>query len=147
MKKFTDEFDVKVDMPSTPSSDYEAFPNKVLLDELRNKIIQRLIDANIEKASMDEFVIREIDTVINGYDLSSTERSYIYNLIENEISGYGPITDLLEDRDITEIMVNGIDEIFIEVDGQVIQDSSVSFINELLLWMQDLKMVLESILS
>lgn len=131
MKKLVDEFEIKVEKPSTQIiSDYEAFPNKVLLDELRNKIIQNLIDNQIQKTTMDEFVIREIDKTLEGYDLSNVERSYIYNLIDNEINGYGPITDLLEDETITEIMVNGKNEIYIEMDGKVIKDDSVSFIND-----------------
>jgi len=131
MKKLVDEFEIKVEKPSTQIiSDYEAFPNKVLLDELRNKIIQNLIDNQIQKTTMDEFVIREIDKTLEGYDLSNVERSYIYNLIDNEINGYGPITDLLEDEVITEIMVNGKNEIYIEMDGKVIKDDSVSFIND-----------------
>jgi pilus assembly protein CpaF len=131
MKKLVDEFEIKVEKPSTQIiSDYEAFPNKVLLDELRNKIIQNLIDNQIQKTTMDEFVIREIDKTLEGYDLSNVERSYIYNLIDNEINGYGPITDLLEDEAITEIMVNGKNEIYIEMDGKVIKDDSVSFIND-----------------
>lgn len=129
MKKFTEEFDVKIEKPSMEVSDYETFPNKVLLDELRNKIIQNLIDNNINKTTMEEFVVREIDNTVKGYDLSNVERSYLYNLIDNEINGYGPITDLLNDRSITEIMVNGINEIYIEIDGTVIKDDSISFIN------------------
>ena len=64
-----------------------------------------------------------------GYDLSNIERSYIYNLIDNEINGYGPITDLLEDKTITEIMVNGPSEIYVEIDGHIVLDRTVSFIN------------------
>lgn len=131
MKKFIDEFEVKVEKPSIQMvSDYDSFPNKVLLEELRNKVIQNLIDNHIHKSTMNEFIIREIDKTLEGYDLSNVERSYIYNLIDNEINGYGPITELLEDKAITEIMVNGKDEIYIELDGKVIKDDSVSFINE-----------------
>jgi pilus assembly protein CpaF len=131
MRKFVEEFDVKVDRPSMQVvSDYEAFPNKILLDELRNKIIQNLIDNHIEKTTMSEFIIREIDKTLEGYDISNVERSYIYNLIDNEVNGYGPISELLEDKSITEIMVNGKDEVFVELDGRVIKDDSVSFIND-----------------
>ena len=79
---------------------------------------------------MDEFVIRQIDKTLEGYDLSNVERSYIYDLIDNEINGYGPITDLLENESITEIMVNGPNEVYIEMDGKVIKEDSVSFIND-----------------
>lgn len=131
-KKFIEEFEVveEYDIPQKEIRDYEAFPNKELLDELRNKIIQNLIDHNIANhRNMDEFIRNEIDKTLEGYDLSNVERSYIYNLIDNEINGYGPITELLEDPSITEIMVNGKDEIYIELDGHVIKDDTVSFIN------------------
>lgn len=132
VRKFTEEFDIKVENPNIQEiRDYDAFPNKTLLEELRNKIIQNLIDHNItQTGTMDEFVKAEIDQTIEGYDLSNVERSYIYNLIDNEISGYGPLTELLDDKQITEIMVNGTNEIYIELDGQVVKDDSVSFINE-----------------
>jgi len=131
VKRLVDEFELKVEKPSNQViSDYEAFPNKVLLDELRNKIIQNLIDNQIQKTTMDEFVIRQIDKTLEGYDLSNVERSYIYDLIDNEINGYGPITDLLENESITEIMVNGPNEVYIEMDGKVIKEDSVSFIDD-----------------
>lgn len=131
-RKFVDEFEIKMEkeLPSAVS-DYEAFPNKVLLEELRNKIIQNLIDNNITNMStMNDFIKEQIDKTIEGYDLSNMERSYIYNLIDNEINGYGPITELLEDKEITEIMVNGTNEVYIELDGKVIKDDSISFINK-----------------
>ena len=100
----------------TPLTDYEIFKDKVLLDELRTKIIENLIDTEIPKdASLSEYINNEIDRAIEGYDLTNLERSHIYNLIDNEINGYGPLTELLKDKNITEIMVNGPDEIYIEI--------------------------------
>lgn len=131
-KKFIDEFEVKIESPVVSLvNDYDAFPNKKLLDELRNKIIQNLIDHNINKvSSIEEFIKKEIDETIDGYDLTNLERSYLYNLIDNEINGYGPLTELLSDKEITEIMVNGSNEIYIELDGTLIRDTSISFIND-----------------
>ncbi len=131
-KSFVDEFEVVEDKSNfNDLPDYDTFTNKVLLDELRNKIIQNLIDNNANnKLGLSSYVKGEIDKTLEGYDLSVVERSYINNLIDNEINGYGPITELLDDPDITEIMVNGINEIYIELDGKLIKDDSVSFINE-----------------
>ena len=131
-KKFVEEFNVKIDASDIEQvSDYEAFQNKALLDELRNKIIQNLIDNNITKTgNMDDFIKEQISKTLEGYDLTNIERSYIYNLIDNEINGYGPITELLDDKDITEIMVNGKNEVYIELDGRVVKDDTVSFIND-----------------
>lgn len=131
-RKFVEEFDVDTfDSSNAVNDDYNAFTNKVLLDELRNKIIQNLIDNNINHTgTMNDFVKKEIDDTIKGYDLSNVERNYIYNLIDNEINGYGPISELLNDKNITEIMVNGPSEIYVEIDGKVIKETGISFINK-----------------
>ncbi len=112
-------------------TDYDIFPDKKLLDTLRTRIVENLIDKEMPKDKLlNEFINDEIDATIEGYDLSNLERSHLYNLIDNEINGYGPITELLEDKNITEIMVNGPSEIYIEIDGQLLKDDSVSFIND-----------------
>ena len=131
-RKFVEEFEVEIENNfKSLEDDYSAFSNKILLDELRNKIIQNLIDHNNDKnGSMNEFVKNEIDVSLKGYDLSNVERNYIYNLIDNEINGYGPISELLNDKNITEIMVNGPSEIYVEIDGKVIKENGISFINK-----------------
>ena len=128
-KKFVEEFDIELTADNTDMTDYEAFENKELLDSLRNRITEGLIDRNLEELSI--LAIREeVDRVVEGYDISIIERSFLYNLIDNEVNGYGPITELLNDKHVTEIMVNGKDEVYIEIDGKIIKDNSVSFINE-----------------
>ena len=112
--------------------DYDIFPNKELLDNLRSKIIQDLIDNNIpDNTSLEQYINDEIDNCLIGYDLSYLERNHIFNLIQNEVSGYGPITELLEDDSITEIMVNGPNEVYVEIDGKIIKEDSISFINDM----------------
>ena len=131
-KKFVDEFDLSIHQEEMfDVNDYDRFKNKELLDLLRSKIIQNLIDNNINKQTdVESFIKDEIENSLEGYDLTIQQRSYIYNLIENEVNGYGPITELLRDKSITEIMVNGKDEIYIEIDGKVVKDDSISFIND-----------------
>ena len=130
IKSFVEEFEVKEEKNLKSLTDYETFSNKKLLDELRNKIIQNLIDNKRDGIITSEYLKKEIDKALEGYDLSVVERSYINTLIDNEINGCGPITELLEDPSITEIMVNGTNEIYIEIDGKLIRDDSISFINQ-----------------
>jgi pilus assembly protein CpaF len=132
-KKLIETFDIKKEEEEVAPilSDYEVFKDKDLLDKLRDKIIQNLIDNKIPgNKKLDQYINDEIDAVLVGYDLTNLERAHIFNLIDNEINGYGPITELLGDTSVTEIMVNGINDIYVEVDGRVIKDNSVSFINE-----------------
>ena len=113
------------------TDDYGIFKDKVLLDSLRNRIIQNILDNGVpDNEYLTEYINNEIDNALEGYDLSNLERNHIFNLIENEINGYGPITELLDDKNITEIMVNAPDQIYIEIDGKVVKDESVSFIND-----------------
>lgn len=115
----------------TPLTDYDVFPDKKLLDELRKKIIEHLIDKEVpEGRNMEEFINENIDECLEGYDLSNIERSHIFNLIDDEINGLGPISELLTDNNITEIMVNGPKDIYVEIDGKLVKDNSVSFIND-----------------
>lgn len=112
-------------------SDYEVFQDKELLDNIRTNIIQNLIDENIpEDKLLEQYINDEIDKTISNLNLDYLQRNYIFNLIQNEITGYGPITELLNDDSITEIMVNGPDSIYVEVDGKLMKSDSVSFIND-----------------
>ena len=112
-------------------NDYDIFKDKDLLEKLRIRIIENIIDNEVPHGTkLDEFINNEIDKSIDDIDLSNLERSHIYNIIEDEINGNGPITELLKDKDITEIMVNGPRDIYIEIDGRLIKDESVSFIND-----------------
>ena len=111
--------------------DYEVFSDKEKLDALRAKIVQNLINNKIpENITLEQYINDEIDDVLQDYDLGALERNHICNLIQNEINGYGPLTDLLNNDSVTEIMVNGTNDIYVEVDGKLVKDESVSFINE-----------------
>lgn len=131
-KSLLDAFEIeKEEKVNDIPNDYEIFPDKTLLDNIRTKIIENIIDKDIPTGdSLKDFINKEINDSIEGYDLNNLERSHIFNMIEDEINGNGPITELLRDKNITEIMVNGPHEVYIEIDGRIEKDESVSFINE-----------------
>ncbi len=132
-KKLTEAFGVKPNKGEKIANvkDYDVFQDKSLLDSLRNKIIQNLVDNSVpEGVMLEQYINDEIDVTLAGYDLGYLERKYIFNLIQNEINGYGPLTDLLDNDSVTEIMVNGPSDIYVEIDGKLVKDESVSFINE-----------------
>ena len=111
--------------------DYDVIPDKEKLDALRANIVQNLINNQIpDNVSLEQYINDEIDSVLEDYNLGSVERNHICNLIQNEINGYGPLTDLLNNDAVTEIMVNGTNDIYVEIDGKLVKDESVSFIND-----------------
>ena len=63
-------------------TDYDAFPDKKLLDKLRKIIIERLVDTEIpEGVNLNEFIDDEIDKCLEGYDLTNNPlpSSFIVN--------------------------------------------------------------------
>lgn len=124
------EFNIGEDKTNPVINDYEVFSDKNLLDELRRSILENIIDNKLTNSKpKDEFINEEIDRALNGRDLTNLERSHIYNMIDNEINGYGPLNELLNDNNISEIMVNGPNEVYVEIDGKILRDETVSFIN------------------
>lgn len=118
-------------LPVPELRDYDVIPDKDKLEELRSKIVQNLIENKIpQNISTDEYINSEIDDTLQDYDLDPVSRNHIINLIQNEINGYGPLSDLLDNDAITEIMVNGTNEIYVEIDGKLVKDESISFIND-----------------
>ncbi len=53
--------------------------------------------------------------------ISPIEKESLTEGLVNEIVGYGPIQPLLDDPDISEIMINGPDQIYVERQGQLIR--------------------------
>lgn len=130
-KSLIEEFNYnKVNNEYQNVADYEVFKDKNLLDDLRKKIIINILDSDTQKVNNNEYIMSEVTKVIEGYNLSALERNHLYNLIDDEINGFGPITELLNDRNITEIMVNGPKDVYVEIDGVIEKDDSISFIND-----------------
>ena len=131
-KSLLNEFNIqKKENSFVDVKDYAVFPDKAKLDLLRTRIVQNLINNQIpNNVSLEQYINDEIDETLEDYDLGAVERNHIFNLIQNEINGYGPLTDLLNNDSVTEIMVNGINDIYVEVDGKLLKDESISFIND-----------------
>lgn len=111
--------------------DYDIIPDKAKLEALRSEIVSNLIENKIPKnTSLDQYINDKIDEVLQDYDLEPLAKEHIINLIQNEINGYGPLSDLLENDSVNEIMVNGTNDIYVEIDGKIVKDESVSFIND-----------------
>ena len=131
MSRLLEEFNIKRNIQNNVVNDYTAFKDKNLLDDFRLRILEDLSDKGlIEQYVNKDLINSEIDDITYGYDLSNQERSYLFHLIDGEVNGYGPITELLNDDNITEIMVNSPNEVFVEIDGKIERDMSVSFIND-----------------
>ncbi len=100
-----------------PFADLKRQVHQSLLDTLGPK----LYDARLTQTEMEQKVRQTLQEVLNAGEapLTSTDRARIAQEISDDILGYGPIEPYLRDVDITEIMVNGPDQIFVERGGRI----------------------------
>lgn len=100
------------------------------LEELANKALNIVIDnTNINTKNADSFqkknvlenIFQAINVLLieNKTHLSLREKQKTANYVMDEIYGYGPITTLLNDPTISEIMVNGPDSVYVEKSGKI----------------------------
>jgi len=80
-----------------------------------------LFDSNVTAAQIDALVVQELGEILNQekLPLTTAERDQLVSSITDQVLGYGPIEPYLADPGITEIMVNGLEGIYIERDGRL----------------------------
>jgi pilus assembly protein CpaF len=61
--------------------------------------------------------------------LPESLRAQLFHEVEDDLLGYGPIQPLLDDNDITEVMVNGPHRVYVERNGKILP-TKVSFEND-----------------
>ncbi len=99
---------------------------------IQNKLLSEL-DASVDPRSPEvRATIEELFTTILNEEsivLGRQERQVLYEAIVAEILGYGPLEPLLADDTITEIMVNGPKNVYIERNGNILR-TNVTFEDE-----------------
>ena len=117
---------VITEIVSPPSERYlsaKAALADAMLKTIDPAKINQMAPADAEHEIRD--VIDEL-VGIKDVSLSSAEQGRMAQDIIHDILGYGPLQPLLERDDIADIMVNGADRVFIEVDG-VVELTNVQF--------------------
>ena len=86
-------------------------------------------------AKLDNVTEKDVESLINEYltdnypEIGRNDRTYISKSIQNEITGLGPLEELINDSTVSEIMVNGPNQIYVERKGKLVL-SDVKFQDE-----------------
>ncbi|NKX56720.1 CpaF family protein [Arthrobacter mobilis] len=112
-------------------------------EALFEQIGNRLNDPNLGEEELLAYAREELARIIEAEQvpLSSAERQRLVGQISDDALGYGPLQRLLEDPTVSEIMVNGPEQIFVEQRGKV-KLSDAQFKSEV-----HLRRVIEKIVS
>ena len=80
----------------------------------------RLNDPALTEAELHEMVRAELTRVVEEEKVPLTveQQRRLVRDVSDDVLGHGPLQRLLDDVDVTEIMVNGYDTVYIERAGQ-----------------------------
>jgi pilus assembly protein CpaF len=110
----------------------------------RNLLSQPNIDLSLsDRGKVTQIIERTFNDVLEQENIlfNYNIREKLLEWVISDIIGYGPIEPLLNNPDITEIMVNGHDEVFVERFG-MIEETNVHFEDE-----AHLRRIIERIVS
>ena len=100
-------------------------------EELIEILGQQLYGDQVDVSVLEKHVFDATTKILDSIDrpLSGLDRARMMQEVTDEILGLGPLQPLLRDPNISEIMVNRFDRIFVERDGNIFP-SQLSFANE-----------------
>lgn len=117
--------EIKTDKKNIRNDEKSADPYSELKSKIQNNVIEELdIDFN-EISDQNEEMKKEIKFIISKHieeeslNMTNNEKKKIMEELLDEIIGFGPITELLADSEVTEIMVNGPNHVYVEKKGKL----------------------------
>ena len=107
---------------------------KEIYIEIRDEIFDAIDVGTLAESSRVELsqqLMSSVNLLIESRDLqvSNQQRQNLVNALVDELKGLGPLQALVNNDDISDIMINGPFNVFIEINGKV-EKSPVQFINE-----------------
>ncbi|TKF17886.1 CpaF family protein [Vibrio genomosp. F6] len=107
---------------------------KTIYIEIRDEIFDALDAASlveIENAELELQLKESVSILIERKQLqiSNVKRLDLVKALLDELKGLGPLQALVDNDDISDIMINGPSDIFIEIKGKI-EKSPIQFVNE-----------------
>lgn len=95
--------------------------------QLLQQLGPQLYDAKMDQSDLEGRVKVVLQEVLSAQErpLSSADRARVTQEISDEILGYGPIEAYLRDPDVSEVMVNGPHQVWVERGGRLESVSTV----------------------
>lgn len=101
----------------------KAVTHKALISEMRlDKLSHIDLTDPVKKAELKGTIIEKIGTIFDqqGFQMEGrADRAELIKDIADEALGFGPLEDMLNDPEVTEVMVNGMDKIYVEKKGKL----------------------------
>ncbi|WP_427833718.1 CpaF family protein [Actinobacillus pleuropneumoniae] len=97
---------------------------------LSNLDVEKLDEIQNERNKLIDELTQSLYRISNLHSiyLTPADAAYMAGLVADEIGGYGPIRELMEDEGVNDILVNGPDNIWVERAG-ILEKTDKKFIN------------------
>jgi len=112
----------KIGERTRPASPFRADPFQSLKSKIHKRIVGELGMADLERRQLEEAVTQIADACMDEEPIPvpRAERSRIISEVMDEVTGYGPIQSLLKDESVSEVMVNGPNQVYAERKGKLV---------------------------
>jgi pilus assembly protein CpaF len=96
---------------------------RVVHAQLVEALGPKLYDVHMTQSELEQQVRIALARAIDDTErpMSSSDRTRVSQEIADDILGYGPIEPLLRDSDLSEVMVNAFDSIYVERKGKLVK--------------------------
>jgi pilus assembly protein CpaF len=96
-------------------------------EELIGRLSTRLFNATADEAELEPVVIEEFAAFLveEGLNLTENERADLAEELINDVLRHGPIEPLLQDPDVSEVMVNGPEKVYVEKSGRLYKTEAI----------------------
>lgn len=110
-----------------PFADIKKKIHNRVIEEIKPDILN-YAEENEQNPELKEAISKIAEEVIEGESLYITknDRQKIVSEIIDEAIGFGPINSLIHNPDVSEIMVNGPKQVYVEINGRI-EQSNVTF--------------------
>ena len=123
--------------PQTPTENVDEVWLRLQheLQELTSQVRSHLSSLPDRASMSDDWLRTQAEAELNrlfrnpSFAATDIDKEFLRRAVIADILGFGPIQDLIDDPDISEVMVNGADRIYVERSGTISQSKRV-FENE-----------------
>ena len=122
-----------LEAPSSTQFDVRGQHYQELKGRIHQELLNRLNLERLTRTQRDEaepelrnVIVNILERETEATPLSLYERENLVNDVLNELFGLGPLEELLADPDISDILVNRYNQVFIEKEGRL-EDTPVTF--------------------
>ena len=92
-----------------------------LILQLKNYVFENFNLNELSDEELEEQISVLVQQSLNGQLVSLDEKVKMVNQIYSSIRGFGILDTIMNDDDITEVMINGPDNIFVEKSGKLMR--------------------------